>query len=641
MMLRELLLGKALKTDEDEGEKIGPFAGVPILGLDALSSAAYGPEAVLTVLLPLGVAGLSYVTGLTAITLGLLLLLYVSYRQTIDAYPNGGGAYTVTKENFGTSTSLLAAAALALDYILNVAVAISAGVGALVSLAPDLLPHTLPLCLGILLLLTLINLRGVRASGLVFMLPTYVFVLCLSAVLAIGAFHALVSGGRPIPVRPLPVPQATLGTASFWLLGRAFASGCSAMTGVEAVSNGVPLFREPQSSNAKRTLGIIIAVLFAFLAGIAILCRVYGVTATVPAKQGYRSVLSLLTESVVGRGTFYYVTLSASLAVLSLSANTSFAGFPRLCRVLAADKFLPEPLMHRGRRLTFSHGIFVLAALSGLLLVIFGGVTDALIPLFAIGALLAFTASQAGMVMHWRRQGSATRSLVLNAAGALATGVTAGVVLISKFTEGAWLTVALIGGMYVIFRQIRAHYDFVARVTTGQSLLDIRPAPRPIVVLPIRRWDAVGVKALNFAFGLSPDIFVVQVITEEGDVDDLSSRWEELVGKPAQLLGLAAPKLVVLHSAYRELLAPLLAYLKQLASAEPDRPVAVIVPELVERRWYQYFLHGQTASLLKTLLLFRGMPQLVIVNTPWYLKDWLPERHRLFRRLARPRPSAT
>jgi amino acid transporter len=635
MTFSHFLFGRPLKTEEDEGEKVGPLAGVPILGLDALASAAYGPEALLTVLLPLGAAGLPYVTGITAVTLGLLLLLYVSYRQTIDAYPNGGGAYTVAKENIGHRASLLAAASLALDYILNVAVAISAGVGALVSIAPALLPHTLALCLGILLLLSLINLRGVRASGFVFMLPTYAFVLCVSAVLVIGIVQVIVSSGHPVPVRPPPAAEATMGTASLWLLCRAFASGCTAMTGVEAVSNGVPIFREPRSAHARRALGAIIAILFLFLAGIAGLCRVYGVTATEPATPGYRSVLSILTECIVGRGAFYYVTLSASLAVLSLSANTSFADFPRLCRLLAADKFLPEPLMHRGRRLTFSHGIFALTGLSGLLLVIFGGVTDALIPLFAIGALLAFTASQAGMVMHWRRQGSATRSLLLNAAGALATAITAGVVLVSKFTEGAWITVVLIGGMYLGFRQIRAHYDFLARATAGQSLLDIRPAARPIIVLPIRRWDAVAVKGLNFAFGLDRDIVVLQVITDEGDVDDLSSRWEELVSQPARVLGLVPPKLVVLHSAYRELLDPLLGYLKQLAQADADRPVVVVIPELVERRWYQYFLHGQTASLLKTLLLVRGMPQLVIVTTPWYLKDWLPERRRLFRRRAR------
>jgi amino acid transporter len=641
MTFSQLLFGKPLKTEEDEGEKVGPLAGVPILGLDALSSAAYGPEALLTVLLPLGLAGLGYVTGLTAVTLGLLLILYVSYRQIIDAYPNGGGAYTVAKENFGQSVSLLAAASLALDYVLNVAVAISAGVGALISVIPALLPHTLALCLGVLLLLAVINMRGLRTSGFVFMLPTYLFVFCLSTVIAIGVVHTIRSGGHPVPVGPLPSARAASGTASLWLLCRAFASGCTAMTGVEAVSNGVPIFREPRSALAKRTLGLIIAILCVFLAGIAILCRAYGVTATEPGREGYRSVLSSLTERVVGHGAFYYVTLFASLVVLSLSANTSFAGFPRLCRLLAADKFLPEPLMHRGRRLTFSHGIFALVALSGILLVVFRGVTDALIPLFAVGALLAFTASQAGMVVHWRRKGSATRSLFLNAVGALATGMTACVVLVSKFTEGAWITMALIGGMFLGFRQIHAHYEFLAQATAGQSLLDVRPWRRPLIVLPIRRWDAVAVKALNFSFSLGADILVAQVLTEHEDVDDLSNRWEELVGKPTRALGVASPKLVVLHSAYRELVEPLLAYLKQLARAEPDRPIVVVIPELVERRWYQYFLHGQTASLLKTLLLVRGMPQLVIVSTPWYLKDWLPERARLFRRHPRSGPSAT
>ncbi|HEX3776467.1 MAG TPA: APC family permease [Polyangiaceae bacterium] len=635
MSWSDFLFGRPLRTEEDEGERIGPAAGVSILGLDALASAAYGPEALLTVLLPLGAASASYLSGLTAITLALLFILYISYRQTIDAYPNGGGAYTVAKENLGERAALAAGAALALDYLLNVAVAISAGVGALVSAIPALLPHTLALCLLILFLLMAINLRGVRASGFVFMLPTYAFVACLFTVIGIGIFQTLNHGGHPHPVSRVQAQPVAAQAASFWLLCRAFASGCTAMTGVEAVSNGVPIFREPCKTGAKRTLSLVIAILTVLLAGIAVLTRAYGITATAPGTSGYRSLLSELTEAVIGRGPFYYVTLAATLALLSLSANTSFAGFPRLCRTLAADRFLPEPLTHRGRRLTFSHGIFVLTGLSGLLLVIFGGVTDALIPLFAVGALSAFTASQAGMVVHWRKQGKAKRSLVLNAVGAVATGLTTCVVLLAKFSEGAWISVALVFAMLVLFRLIRRHYDYVARVTATDAPLDVQPAKEPIAVLPIRRWDAIAIKGLNVALSSCGDVVVVQVILGDREVEDLSERWCSLVEEPLRAQQRRVPRLVVLRSAYRQVFEPLFDFVNRLVESEPERQVAVVIPELVERRWYQYFLHGQSASLLKAQLLRRGMPGLVIVSAPWYLRDWLPERRRLLRRTRR------
>ncbi|HMI87219.1 MAG TPA: APC family permease, partial [Polyangiaceae bacterium] len=339
-----------------------------------------------------------------AIIVTLLVLLFFSYRQTIDTYPNGGGAYTVARENIGPTASLLAAAALALDYLLNVAVAISAGVGALVSAVPDLLPHTLLLCLSVLLLLTVINLRGVRAAGLVFMLPTYLFLGSLFAVIGIGLTKTLWFGGGPPAVVEATAAPVAMSAASGWLLLRAFANGCTAMTGVEAVSNGVSLFRPPSEVGARRTLGAIVVCLIVLLTGIAFLARRYGVTATVPGEPGYESLLSRLTATIAGRGPLYYGTMGSVMTVLALSANTSFAGFPRVCRMLAADRFLPEPFVHRGRRLAFSHGIVVLALLSAFLLVIFRGITDRLIPLFAIGALAAFTMSQVGMTAHWRKQ---------------------------------------------------------------------------------------------------------------------------------------------------------------------------------------------------------------------------------------------
>jgi amino acid transporter len=645
MRLANFLFGRPIPTDEDEVERVGPLPGVGVLGLDALASAAYGPEALLTALIPLGAAALEHLTLLTAVTITLLVVLGVSYSQTIKAYPNGGGAYTVAQENLGMRASLVAAAALSLDYVLNVAVAISAGVGALTSVFPAVLPHSLGVCLAVLALLTVVNLRGVRSTGVAVLVPTYLFIVCLFGVLGWG----LLSDAAPAPTNR--AAQAALGPASSlpsgwaltWLLLKAFANGCTAMTGVEAVSNGVPIFKPPSVVGARRTLILIVTILITLLAGVAYLAQKNGVVATPPGVPGYESVLSQITASVLGRGPLYHLTMGSIIVVLGLSANTSFADFPRVCRLLARDKFLPEPFVHRGRRLAFSHGIWVLAALSALLLIIFDGITDHLIPLFALGALSAFTMSQAGMVAHWRKvKGGAGRFAgAMNLLGAIATGSMLVIVLVSKFGHGAWISVVLVGGMLLLFRAIRRHYDFIATATETPATLEVGPLDPPVAVVPMRRWDAVSIKALLVAMGISREVIVVQALLGDREVDDLRPRWPELVEQPAQRLGVPAPALVVKRSEYRSVFTPLLDVVDELAKRNAGRPIAVVVPELVEPRWYQYFLHGQTAALLRHQLRARGGPHLVIVNTPWYLRDWLPERHwlssfarRLWRRRA-------
>src|SRR5262245_22998832 len=404
MRLMDWLFGRPLATSEEKHQRVGVLAGIPMLGLDALGSAAYGPEAALMLLIPLGAAGVSFIVPITLVIIALLLIVYVSYCQTISAYPGGGGSYTVAKENLGTTFGLLAAAALMLDYVLVVAIGISAGVGALVSAIPELQPHILKLCLGILVLITLVNLRGVRESGLAFMVPSYVFIVSLLGLLAVGTVKALSAGGHPTPLGPPdPLPAATA-TVGAWVILRSFASGCTALTGVEAVSNGVTAFRQPGTEYAQKTLTAIILILAVMLLGIAYLCQAYGIGATSPEEPGYQSVLSQVVAAVAGKGVVYYVTIGSVLAVLCISANTGFADFPRLCRIIAQDDFLPHVFAHRGRRLVYSQGILVLAALAGVLLVAFGGITDHLIPLFAVGAFLAFTLSQAGMVAHWWRE---------------------------------------------------------------------------------------------------------------------------------------------------------------------------------------------------------------------------------------------
>jgi amino acid transporter len=623
--LRERLLGRPLRTEEQQVERIGVLRGIPVLGLDALASAAYGPEAALTILLPAGALAAFYVRPISLAILILLALLYLSYRQTIAAYPDGGGAYTVASQNLGRLPGLLAASALSIDYILNVAVAIAAGVGAIASAIPPLLPYTLPLCLAILGLITLVNLRGVREAGLVFMAPTYLFVACLGATIVLGFAKTLLAHGAPQPVVQPRGSRFETGAAavSLWLLLRAFASGCTAMTGVEAVSNAVPIFRESRVQTGERALTAIVAILACFLAGIAFLVGAYHIGATPPGERGYESVLSQLVAAVTGRGAFYYVAVGSIVAVLSLSANTSFADFPRLCRLLARDEYLPPEFAHLGQRLVYSEGIVVLAALAGLLLIAFNGITDHLIPLFAVGAFLAFTMSQLGMVAHWRRQGGRhTRQVVLNGAGALATSVALGIIVVSKFTEGAWITALLIPafvGLYLQVARVQTRADQAVDVA-GPLMLD-RTQP-PIVLVPLKRLDRVAHKGLRFAVSISPEVEAIHVRgPDEGVIPDLlDAQWEERVAKPARAAGVAPPRLINLVSPYREFFGPLLEHVRQVAAANPGRYVAVLVPELIERRWYHFLLRGHRATFLKGLLLLRGGPQVIVINTPWYFR---------------------
>ena len=614
----ELLIGRPLATEDERAERIGTAKGIPIFGLDALSSAAYGPEAALTLLIPLGVAGAAYIVPISLSIIILLGIVYVSYRQTILAYPGGGGSYTVANENLGVWPGLLAAASLMVDYVLTAAVGISAGVGALVSAVPSWQPHTLTICLGILAVLAVVNLRGVQQTGGLFLLPTYLFIGCLLATIAIGLAKTLAARGHPVPViAAAPTTRAT-DVATAWLLLRAFASGCTAMTGVEAVSNGVLAFREPASVHARRALTIIIAILIAMLAGIAILVRAYGIVATTPGATGYESVLSQLLRAVAGTGMFYWISIGSILVVLSLSANTAFADFPRLARAIAQNGFLPHMLALRGRRLVFEKGIYALALLSAVLLILFDGITDRLIPLYAVGAFLAFTLSQAGMVMHWRRVGGATRNLIVNGLGAAATAVTVGVVLVAKFAEGAWITLLLIPSLMLLMLSVRRHYDRVEHEIGNEPAIDANDLRPPLVILPIERWNAVSAKALRFAWTISRDIQAVHVNCGE-ETDLLRQRWRELVEIPSTAAGLPAPVLVVLTSPFRFVVRPILEYILNLETHDPARNVAVLVPELVESRWYYRLLHNNRSAILRALLLFRGSQRITVINIPWYL----------------------
>ena len=582
----------------------------------------------MALLIPLGFYGVQhYLLPIFGFILTLLTILYFSYRQTIEAYPNGGGSFTVASENLGHKAGLFAAAALMIDYILTAAVGLSAGVTALVSAIPQLHRFQLLLCLVILVFIAIINMRGVKETGAVFMLPTFLFVGTLLATIFVGVYHALMTGGHPHAVAAPPPPDMSQ-FAKFtplllvWLLMKAFSNGCAAMTGVEAVSNGVTAFKEPRSQNANRTLTVIIGILILLLFGLSYVARAYGVTAMDPDTTGnaYQSVLSIEVSAVFGRGWFYYVTMGGVLAALSFSVNTAFADFPRMARAIAGQDYLPHVFLLRGRRLLFSHGIYALTGFTALILILFNGVTDRLIPLYAIGAFLAFTLSQAGMVVHWHKTLDAPHrhlKMFINGLGSVATGISLCIILMTKFMYGAWVTVLLVPLLIGIMVGVKRHYTRVKRETDDPTPLRLTGLEPPIVVIPMARWDKITEKAMRFGMLMSPLVKVVHV--DSDDTDALGGVWEQMVLVPVREHNFAVPELVVVKSTFRTILSPLMDYVLQLEDENPGRKIAVLLPELVVKHWWENLLHNQRVQLLKLLLLLKGNQRIVVVNIPWYL----------------------
>ena len=455
------ILGLRLTSRQRKSEELSVLTGVPALGLDALASTAYGPEAALTILLPLGLTGLHYFFYITLAIVALLFTLYLSYQQTIIEYPQGGGAYVVASDNLGKRYGVWAAITLLLDYLLNVAVGISAGIGAVVSAVPWLQPYTLILCLLVLGLLTIINLRGTRESGSLFEIPTLVFVVLVGAAMLMGLTYSLKNGGHPVPVLAPPPAQPITEQVSIWLLLGAFANGLTAMTGIEAVSNAVPLFRQPSVNYARRTMTVIVIILGLFLLALGYLCPTYHIVAMNEYKPGYETVLSQLVAAVAGKGIFYYLSMISIFIILAYSAQTSFIGFPRVCRLLAEDDYLPHFFAEIGRRLVFTYGIIILAALSAFILIMFDGITSRLIPLFAVGAFSAFLFSQTGMVMHWVRKKKTPMiwlKLFVNGLGAVTTAIALVIIVISKFVAGAWVIIVLAPLLVFMTNRIKKHY---------------------------------------------------------------------------------------------------------------------------------------------------------------------------------------
>lgn len=627
MSIFDRILGRSLSNGacRKQGQTLSIITGVPALGLDALSSAAYGPEAALLVLLPLGVVGFHYYFLISSMVVVTLLLLYFSYLQTAAAYPNGGGAYVVVSDNLGKRMGVWAAVALLLDYLLNVAVGISAGVGAIVSAVPELHPYILEICLLVLFMLTVINLRGIRESGLAFVIPTLVFIACIGLSIVVGVFQSWVNDGHPIPIVAPTVVPAKTATLSYWLLLGAFANGLTAMTGVEAVSNAVPLFRKPTVRNAQWTLTIIVGLLGLFLLGLGYLCPSYQISAMDESQPGYRTILTQLVAAVFGEGPLYYVAIVSIFIVLTYSAQTSFMDFPRVCRLLAEDSFLPHFFADKGRRLVYSYGIIILSLVSAAILILFKAITMDLIPLFAIGAFSAFFFSQTGMIVYWVKQNKMKKhgfKLLFNILGAITTFIALIIIVSEKFAEGAWLIVVIALLLVILCFKIKRHYDKVTAEIQEPLQLDIFKLKSPAVIVPIEGWDRVAEKAIRFGLLMSDDVTVLMMTKDKEDKKhSIRNIWAKMVVKPAREAHAAIPHLEIVYSPYRQIYKPILDFVRKFKEKKTDRIIAVIIPELIEPHWYEQILHNLHAACLRTLLFLERDQRTVVITVPWYLRE--------------------
>ncbi|HZC68685.1 MAG TPA: APC family permease, partial [Nitrospirales bacterium] len=571
MWLKRWLLGRPLATKQAVHERLSNPVALAIFSSDPLSSVAYATEEILLVLVLAGTAALHHSIGISIVIVGLVAILAASYRQTIYAYPSGGGAYVVAKSTLGEPPGLVAAAALLIDYILTVAVSVAAGIAAITSAVPELHEHRVGLGILAIAILTWGNLRGVRESGKIFALPTYMFVGGLGLVILIGIGRSLFGAQA---VHPLPSVPAVEGLTLFLLL-RAFSSGCTALTGIEAISNGVPAFRDPASKNAATTMIWMATILGGLFLGITILAHIYGV---VPREE--ETLISQIARISLGGGALYYFMQVATMLILILAANTSYNGFPRLASLLAQDSFLPHQMRNVGDRLAFSNGIFILGLSAALLLIIFQGDTHALIPLYAIGVFLSFTLSQAGMVRHWLdRKGRGWRKkFVINLTGALATGVATVVLAITKFTHGAWVVIFLIPLLIGMFKKIQWHYK-MADWQLSLTMYDRPKHPPPnIVVMPVGSVNRAVVIALDYARQQAHDIRAVHVDVDPEETARIKEDW----GK----WGAGSP-LVILPSPYRSFLFPLLDYIEKVRVENPGSWVTVVLGEVLPARWWE------------------------------------------------------
>lgn len=601
--LKRFFLGKPIPSHLAHHERLSRVTGLAVLSSDALSSVAYATDFVLATLVVAGVGAFVYAIPISLIIASLLAIVAFSYRQTIHAYPTGGGAYIVAKENISDTAGLIAAASLLVDYTLTVAVSISAGVLAITSAFPNVHPYRVEICLAFLAILTIGNLRGIRESGRIFAVPTYFFVVSVMVLLAAGTYRFLTGAIVPVDL-PLP-PNAGHQPLTLFLLLTAFANGCTAMTGVEAVSNGVPAFRPPEAKNAASTLVTMASLAILMFIGITVLAHAYHVVPN-PTESG----ISQLGRAIFGGpNLLYYLLQAGTTLILVLAANTAYADFPRLASIVSRDRYLPRQFMNQGDRLAFSNGILVLSVFAAVLITAFRGDTQSLLPLYMIGVFVSFTLSQAGMVIHWRRTrepGWRTNACI-NGVGAAVTGIVLIIVAVTKTMEGAWIVLLLIPVIVAVFKVTHGHYEHVASELT---LKGYAPEARVhnTVLIPIGGLQRAVVDALRYAETLSDDVRAIYVDMNPASTELLRKEWETWGGRV---------KLVVLPSPFRSLMEPLLEYIDQASAEKTNDYVTVILPEFVPARWWQQLLHNQTSLLIKGALLFR--PNIVVTSVPFHL----------------------
>jgi amino acid transporter len=634
-LAKRLLVGRPMRSDRLHETELPKWLALPVFCSDPLSSVAYATESILVALSVGGLAILHLTSYIAAAVAVLLVVVVLSYRQTVYAYPNGGGAYVVASENLGRTAGLAAASALLVDYVLTVAVSVAAGVGNITSAAPSLDSAKLPISLGFVALLMLLNLRGLRESGQVFAIPTYGFVVGIYAMFAWAAYKGLAGETMRAQSAAYGIRQtsSTAGVLGVLLILRAFANGCTALTGVEAISNGVPAFRRPKSRNAAQTLGgmaFLSVTMFVGITVLALTSHVHMAESTsqyvgLPHGTDVPTAISQVSAAVFGKTFFFYWNTVFTAGVLILAANTAFNGFPALASVLARDRFLPRQLYNRGDKLVFSNGIILLSLAAALLLIVFDASTQSLIHLYILGVFVSFTLSQAGMVRHWQRElrADATdpavrrrtrRAQLINAVGATVTGLVLVIVLFSKFLEGAWIVVVAMPLMFLMMRGIRRHYDRLAETLAPPDTVKLTRPSRNHVIVLVSRLHLPTIRALSYAKGLNPDVLeAVTVAVTPEEARSLREEWESH--------GVEVP-LNIIDSPFREITRPVLGYVRSVRRASPRDVVTVVIPEYVVTRWWQHILHNQSALRIKARLLFQ--PGVAVTSVPWLLDDLPP-----------------
>lgn len=609
--LKRFLVGRPIHTKHAHHERLPKVFGLPVFASDALSSVAYATEEVLLVLVMMGAAGFYSLVPISAWLCLLLIIVGFSYYQTIHAYPQGGGTYLVTTENLGSIYGRIAGAALLIDYILTVAVSISSAVSFVISASPAAKPYTVLIACLAIGLLAIANLRGAKESGILFAIPTYTFVASMLILIAVGVFQSTIGGVAASPPNPAEFPSPIHAVAPFLML-RAFAASCTALTGTEAIADGVQAFRPPEAKNASQTLAMMVGLLLTMFIGISWCAQHFGITPMHISEAGYKTVVAQLAERVFpGVPAYFYLVTTVTAVILFLAANTAFADFPRLSSFIARDGFLPRQLLSVGDRLVFQNGIVTLAIAAMVLVIVFHAETHALIPLYALGVFISFTLSQSGMVARWFRRTErpwGNYRMYISLVGALATFVVAIILAVTKFAEGAWLILVAMSILLVIFWAIRRHYNYLSKeltLTSGDSLVPVKTT----VLLLVPRIHKGVLQAIAYAKSMAKDVRAVHVSLDNTQIPAMRDDWNRF--------GADIP-LVILESPYRSLIEPIIEYIDQAITEEPDAMITVIVPQAVPKRFYQGLLHNNVAVPLKLALAARK--NVVITNVRYFLK---------------------